>query len=62
LLWGLGRGGVGVCCLAGFKCDDVSAPRFGGRREMAWAVDLMEKGLNPARHIKGGDAVLEDGE
>lgn len=29
---------------------------------MAWAVDLMEKGLNPARHIKGGDAVLDDGE
>ncbi|GGT24381.1 transcriptional regulator [Streptomyces kurssanovii] len=33
-----------------------------GVQEMAWAVDLMEKGLNPARHIKGGDAVLEDGE
>lgn len=29
---------------------------------MSWAVDLMEKGLNPARHIKGGDAVLDDGE
>ncbi|MEV1007266.1 helix-turn-helix domain-containing protein [Streptomyces sp. NPDC049881] len=26
-----------------------------GVQEMAWAVDLMEKGLNPARHIKGGD-------
>ncbi|MFI0742660.1 telomere-associated protein Tap [Streptomyces sp. NPDC021100] len=33
-----------------------------GVQEMAWAVDLMEKGLNPARHIKGGDAVLDDGE
>jgi DNA-binding transcriptional regulator YiaG len=33
-----------------------------GVQEMAWAVDLMEQGLNPARHIKGGDAVLEEGE
>ncbi|MFE9934310.1 telomere-associated protein Tap [Streptomyces sp. NPDC005533] len=33
-----------------------------GVQEMAWAVDLMEKGLNPARHIKGGDAILDDGE
>ncbi|WP_129292280.1 telomere-associated protein Tap [Streptomyces lydicus] len=33
-----------------------------GVQEMSWAVDLMEQGLNPARHIKGGDAVLEDGE
>ncbi|WP_053163443.1 telomere-associated protein Tap [Streptomyces noursei] len=33
-----------------------------GVQEMSWAVDLMEKGLNPARHIKGGDAVLDDGE
>ncbi|MGW0703338.1 telomere-associated protein Tap [Streptomyces sp. NPDC002867] len=33
-----------------------------GVAEMAWAVDLMEKGLNPARHIKGGDAVLDEGE
>ncbi|MFI1067741.1 telomere-associated protein Tap [Streptomyces spororaveus] len=33
-----------------------------GVREMAWAVDLMEKGLNPARHIKGGDAVTDEGE
>ncbi|MFF2963334.1 hypothetical protein ACFVT1_31465 [Streptomyces sp. NPDC057963] len=33
-----------------------------GVQEMAWAVDLMEKGFNPARHIKGGDAVLEEGE
>jgi hypothetical protein len=28
-------------------------------QEVAWAVDLMEKGLNPARHIEGGDAVLD---
>ncbi|MFF7365454.1 telomere-associated protein Tap [Streptomyces sp. NPDC008125] len=33
-----------------------------GVQPMLWAVDLMEKGLNPARHIKGGDAVLDDGE
>ncbi|MGW4029551.1 telomere-associated protein Tap [Streptomyces sp. NPDC004838] len=33
-----------------------------GVQEVAWAVDLMEKGLNPARHIKGGDAVLDEGE
>ncbi|MGN5392509.1 telomere-associated protein Tap [Streptomyces sp. JL7001] len=33
-----------------------------GVQEMAWAVDLMEKGLNPARHIKGGDAVMDEGE
>ncbi|MGW0561593.1 telomere-associated protein Tap [Streptomyces sp. NPDC003016] len=33
-----------------------------GVQEMAWVVDLMEKGLNPARHIKGGDAVLDEGE
>ncbi|MGK5549325.1 telomere-associated protein Tap, partial [Streptomyces sp. URMC 127] len=33
-----------------------------GVQEMAWAVDLMEQGLNPARHIKGGDAVFDEGE
>ncbi|MFF4704588.1 telomere-associated protein Tap [Streptomyces sp. NPDC001288] len=33
-----------------------------GVQPMLWAVDLMEKDLNPARHIKGGDAVLDDGE
>ncbi|MEV7002967.1 helix-turn-helix domain-containing protein [Streptomyces sp. NPDC093982] len=33
-----------------------------GVQELAWAVDLMEQGLNPARHIKGGDAVLDEGE
>jgi transcriptional regulator with XRE-family HTH domain len=33
-----------------------------GVQEMAWAVDLMEQGYNPARHIKGGDAVLDGGE
>jgi DNA-binding transcriptional regulator YiaG len=33
-----------------------------GVQEMAWAVDLMEQGMNPARHIKGGDAVLDEGE
>ncbi|WP_404200216.1 telomere-associated protein Tap [Streptomyces tauricus] len=35
-----------------------------GVQPMMWAVDLMEQGLNPARHIKGGshDAVLDEGE
>ncbi|MCT9111963.1 helix-turn-helix domain-containing protein [Streptomyces mirabilis] len=33
-----------------------------GIQDLAWAVDLMEQGLNPARHIKGGDAVMDDGE
>ncbi|MEU2764664.1 helix-turn-helix domain-containing protein [Streptomyces sp. NPDC007094] len=35
-----------------------------GVQSMLWAVDLMEKGLNPARHIKGDghDAVLDEGE
>ncbi|MEV0449872.1 helix-turn-helix transcriptional regulator [Streptomyces sp. NPDC050600] len=33
-----------------------------GVQPMPWAVDLMEKGLNPARHIKGGDAVMDEGE
>ncbi len=33
-----------------------------GVQPMSWAVDLMEQGLNPARHIKGGDAVLDEGE
>ncbi|MGP4003503.1 telomere-associated protein Tap [Streptomyces sp. 8N706] len=33
-----------------------------GVQGMAWAVDLMEQGSNPARHIKGGDAVMDEGE
>ncbi|MGW7007774.1 telomere-associated protein Tap [Streptomyces sp. NPDC054933] len=33
-----------------------------GVQEMAWAVDLMEQGYNPARHVKGGDAVMDEGE
>ncbi|MFD4392628.1 telomere-associated protein Tap [Streptomyces sp. NPDC058495] len=35
-----------------------------GVQPMAWAVDLMEHGYNPARHIKGDghDAVLDAGE
>ncbi|MFF0191084.1 telomere-associated protein Tap [Streptomyces sp. NPDC005244] len=33
-----------------------------GVQSMTWAVDLMEQGYNPARHIKGGDAVLDEGE
>ncbi|MGW8487444.1 telomere-associated protein Tap [Streptomyces sp. NPDC055886] len=56
--------------------DEAGKPRPGGFRlgpapglaklegvqSMSWAVDLMEKDLNPARHIKGGDAVLDAGE
>ncbi|MEU1672278.1 helix-turn-helix domain-containing protein [Streptomyces roseifaciens] len=35
-----------------------------GVQEMSWAVDLMEQGYNPARHIKGDghDASLDEGE
>ncbi|MFG2132805.1 telomere-associated protein Tap [Streptomyces sp. NPDC048751] len=35
-----------------------------GVQEMAWAVDLMEQGFNPARHIKGDghDARFDEGE
>ncbi|MER6560187.1 helix-turn-helix transcriptional regulator [Streptomyces sp. NPDC001027] len=35
-----------------------------GVQAMAWAVDLMEQGHNPARHIKGNghDAQLDEGE
>ncbi|TKS96339.1 telomere-associated protein Tap [Streptomyces lasalocidi] len=33
-----------------------------GVQPMLWAVELMEQGLNPARHIKGGDAILDEGE
>ncbi|GKQ36237.1 telomere-associated protein Tap [Streptomyces sp. A012304] len=33
-----------------------------GVQSMLWAVDLMEQDHNPARHIKGGDAVLDEGE
>ncbi|MFB7609858.1 telomere-associated protein Tap [Streptomyces gardneri] len=35
-----------------------------GAQPMAWAVDLMEQGYNPARHIKGDghDAVMDEGE
>ncbi|MGW1513836.1 telomere-associated protein Tap [Streptomyces sp. NPDC002394] len=35
-----------------------------GVQPLLWAVDLMEQGYNPARHIKGDghDAVFDDGE
>ncbi|MET8506880.1 helix-turn-helix domain-containing protein [Streptomyces sp. NPDC004787] len=35
-----------------------------GAQPMTWAVDLMEQGYNPARHIKGDghDAVMDQGE
>ncbi|MFF8842122.1 telomere-associated protein Tap [Streptomyces sp. NPDC015127] len=32
-----------------------------GTRSMMWAVQLLDQGLNPARHIKGSDAA-DDGE
>jgi Helix-turn-helix len=33
-----------------------------GVQPMLTVVDWLEKGINPARHIKGGDAVFDDGE
>ncbi|MEU8138643.1 telomere-associated protein Tap [Streptodolium elevatio] len=33
-----------------------------GVQELLTVIDQMEQGLNPARHIKGGDAVLDEGE
>ena len=33
-----------------------------GVQTMVWAVGLMEDELNPARHIKGGDSVMDEGE
>ncbi|MFS0696917.1 telomere-associated protein Tap [Streptomyces nitrosporeus] len=33
-----------------------------GVQSMLWAVDVMEKGHNPASLIKGGNAVLDEGE
>jgi DNA-binding transcriptional regulator YiaG len=33
-----------------------------GVQPLLTAIDQMEQGLNPARHIKGGDAVLDEGE
>ncbi|MFG2339451.1 telomere-associated protein Tap [Streptomyces yangpuensis] len=49
--------------MGGFRLGPTPGlAKLEGVQEMSWAVDLMEKGLNPARHIKGGDAVLDDGE
>ncbi|MFI8345279.1 hypothetical protein ACIF8W_35210 [Streptomyces sp. NPDC085639] len=49
--------------MGGFRLDPTPGlATLEGVQKMAWAVDLMEKGLNPARHIKGGDAALDDGE
>ena len=36
--------------------------KFEGAQDFLWAAQLLDQGLNPARHIKGGDAVLDDGE
>jgi DNA-binding transcriptional regulator YiaG len=38
------------------------AAKTEGVQPMLTIVEWMEKGLNPARHIKGGDAVLDEGE
>ncbi len=48
--------------MGGFRLGPTPGlAKLEGVQDMSWAVDLMEKGLNPARHIKGGDAVLDDG-
>ncbi len=47
----------------GFRLGPTPGPaKLEGVQSMLWAVDLREKGLNPARRIKGGDAVLDEGE
>ncbi|WP_328473491.1 telomere-associated protein Tap [Streptomyces sp. NBC_00448] len=33
-----------------------------GTQPLYWAVELLEQQHNPARHVKGGDAVLDEGE
>ncbi len=49
--------------MGGFRLGPTPGlAKLEGVQGMGWAVDLMEKGLNPAPHIKGGDAVLDDGE
>ncbi|MGW3852501.1 telomere-associated protein Tap [Streptomyces fagopyri] len=49
--------------LGGFRLGPTPGlAKLEGVQDLPWAVDLMEQGLNPARHIKGGDAVLDDGE
>ncbi|MFF1373384.1 telomere-associated protein Tap [Streptomyces virginiae] len=54
---------AGKPLMGGFRLGSTPGlAKLEGVQEMSWAVDLMEKGLNPARHIKGGDAVLDDGE
>ncbi|MFE5864980.1 telomere-associated protein Tap [Streptomyces virginiae] len=54
---------AGKPLMGGFRLGPTPGlAKLEGVQEMSWAVDLMEKGLNPARHIKGGDAVLDDGE
>ncbi|KOU41711.1 hypothetical protein ADK55_27800 [Streptomyces sp. WM4235] len=47
----------------GFRLGSIPGlAKSAGVQELAWTVDLMEKGLNPARHIKDGDADFDDGE
>ncbi|WP_327411441.1 helix-turn-helix domain-containing protein (plasmid) [Streptomyces sp. NBC_01281] len=49
--------------LGGFRLGPTPGlAKLEGVQSMLWAVDLMEQGYNPARHIKGGDAVLDEGE
>ncbi|MFF4393787.1 telomere-associated protein Tap [Streptomyces sp. NPDC001552] len=48
--------------MGGFRLGPTPGlAKLEGVQDMSWTVDLMEKGLNPARHIKGGDAVLDNG-
>jgi hypothetical protein len=50
-------------CGFGFRLGPTPGlAKLEGVQSMLWAVDLMEQGFNPARHIKGGDAVLDEGE
>ncbi|MEV6507811.1 helix-turn-helix domain-containing protein [Streptomyces sp. NPDC051642] len=59
----LPTGGDGTAVYGTFRVGaNPGLCKVEGVQEMAWAVDLMEQGYNPARHIKGGDAVMDEGE
>ena len=42
--------------------DSPGKVKHEGTHPMSWAVELLEQGFNPARHIEGGDSVLDEGE
>ncbi|MEV6109172.1 helix-turn-helix transcriptional regulator [Streptomyces sp. NPDC051940] len=49
--------------LGGFRLGPTPGlAKLEGVQDLAWAIDLMAQKVNPARHIKGGDAALEEGE